>query len=40
MGVSTNPGATAFTLMRGEYSVAMCTASHCVKLMSAALPAQ
>ena len=32
-------GATAFTRIRGEYSCAMCTASHCVKLLTAALAA-
>src|ERR1039458_1949890 len=30
-------GATAFTRMRGEYSCAMCTASHLVKFSMAAL---
>jgi len=31
------PGATALTRMCGEYSWAMCTASHWVKLLTAAL---
>src|SRR5205085_12357747 len=31
--VKKKPGAMALTRMRGEYSCARCTASHCVKLL-------
>ena len=38
--VRKKPGAIAFTRMRGEYSCAMCTASHWVKLLTPALAAE
>ena len=34
------PGAIAFTRIAGRYSCAMCTASHCVKLVTPALAAE
>src|SRR5919198_521680 len=38
--VRKKPGAMALTRMRGEYSVARCTASHCVKLLTPAFAAE
>ena len=38
--VRKNPGAMALTQMLGEYSCDRCTASHWVKLLTAALAAE